>query len=158
MRRWRTAACAALALALTPAGALAAECPRTTLAEVEKQVMCPVCGVPLGLATEAPQALRERELIRELVADCRSEEEIKARLVAEFGDEVLALPGDDGIDLAAYLVPAIAVLAFGGALAVAVMQWRRTRGGRASPGPDAAAGPGGAAAERLQADLEKYDV
>ena len=39
------------------------QCPKTTLGDVEDEVMCPVCGTPLGLATEAPQAERERALI-----------------------------------------------------------------------------------------------
>lgn len=146
----------AMTLLIAPGGALAAECPRTSLSDVEKEVMCPVCGTPLGLASEAPQAERERELIRRLVEDCRSKEEVKARLVAEFGDEVIALPSSKGFDLAAYIVPALAVLLGGGALAAAAVGWRRARGGgHADPGPIA---PSGAASERLQSDLERYDV
>ena len=38
------------------------DCPKTTLGDIEDEVMCPVCGTPLGLATEAPQAQRERAL------------------------------------------------------------------------------------------------
>ena len=55
---------------------------------------------------------------------------MKARLVAEFGDEVLALPGDEGFDLAAYLVPALGAPA------------RRRRAGRRGAGM---AAPGAAA-------------
>lgn len=155
MRRAGAVALALLALSLAPAVAAAAECPRTTLGAVEDEVMCPVCGTPLGLATEAPQAERERELIRRLVDDCRSKDEIKQTLVAEFGDDVLALPGDDGFDLAAYLVPALALLLGGGALVAAAIGWRRSRGRRA--GPDVAA-PSNASSERLQADLERYEL
>jgi len=154
LRRALSLACAVLALAVVPAAALGAECPRTTLADVEKEVMCPVCGTPLALATEAPQAERERELIRNLVDDCRSKEEVKARLVAEFGDEVLSLPSGEGFDLAAYLVPGLAVLLGGGAVAVAALGWRRTRG---SGDPSASSEPS-PSEERLQADLERYDV
>jgi len=117
--------------------------------------MCPVCGTPLGLATEAPQAERERELIRRLVEDCRSKEEVKERLVAEFGTEVLALPGDDGFDLAAYIVPALALLLAGGALAAAALGWRRARGGHTDL---TATAPSAAASERLQSDLDRYDA
>jgi cytochrome c-type biogenesis protein CcmH len=56
---------AALA-ALAPAAAVAAE-PKTTLGDVEDEVMCPVCGTPLSLSTEAPQAQRERALIVRLI-------------------------------------------------------------------------------------------
>ena len=153
--RW-IAGLAAAALAAAPSAALAAQCPKTTLGEVESEVMCPVCGTPLALATEAPQAQREREFIRRLVDDCRSEEEVKAALVAEFGDDVLALPGDDGFDLAAYLVPARALLFGGRAVALAAARWRRARRRRSGGGP--AGGPSAAASERLQADLDTYDL
>ena len=146
------AAVAALMLAL-PA-AVAAQCPKTTLGDVEDEVMCPICGTPLELATEAPQAQRERELIERLVADCRSKEEIKRVLVAEFGSEVLALPEDEGFDLAAYLVPALGILAGAGALAFAALRWRRRR--RPAAGPGAARPP--EASRRLDDDLERYDL
>ena len=80
-------------LALPPA-ALAA-CPQTTLDDLEDEVMCTVCGTPLGLATEAPQAQRERALIERLIARCRSKDEIKGALAAQFGRRVLATP--DGV-------------------------------------------------------------
>ncbi len=51
-------------LALAPA-ALAADCPRTTLGDIEDEVMCPICGTPLGLAQEAPQAQQQRAFIEE---------------------------------------------------------------------------------------------
>ena len=138
-----------------PATALAQDCPKTTLGDVEDEVMCPVCGTPLGLATEAPQAIREREFIQRLVDDCQSKEQIKTRLAAEFGDDVLALPEAEGFDLAAYLVPGLAVLLGGGAVAAAALQWRRAR--RATPtrtGPTAR--PSGS--ERLQRDLDRYEL
>ena len=152
---------AALMLGLAaPATAVAQDCPKTTLGDIEDEVMCPVCGTPLGLATEAPQAIRERELIQRLVDDCRSKEQIKARLAAEFGDEVLALPEGEGFDLAAYLVPGLAVILGGGAVGAAALQWRRVRRrdgtGGACERPDAGGPP--ADSERLERDLERYDL
>ena len=146
-------------LALAPA-AVAADCPKTTLAAVEAEVMCPVCGTPLALATEAPQANRERALIQRLVDRCRSKDEIKAVLVAEYGDGVLALPEADGFNLSAYLVPALAVLLGLVGVVLAARRWRR--GGGRPPGGSLAAGPRGeadsAATKRLAADLERYDL
>lgn len=147
---------AALVAGAVPAttAALAADCPRTTLAEIEAQVMCPVCGTPLALASEAPQAERQRALIQRLVDRCRSEEQIKAVLVAEFGDDVLALPDPAGFDLAAYVVPALALGLAALAAALAARRWRRGRPGAAGPGP--AEDP--AAARRLDADLDRYEL
>lgn len=146
---------AVAALAAVPATATAAECPRTTLAAVEAEVMCPVCGTPLGLASEAPQANRERALIQRLIDRCRSKEEIKQVLVAQYGPGVLALPEAEGFNLSAYLVPALAVLLAAGGVAVAARRWRG--GGDGGPAAD---GPpeDGAAGKRLDADLERYEL
>jgi cytochrome c-type biogenesis protein CcmH len=167
----RAAALAALALALAlPASAAA--CPRTSLGDVEDEVMCPVCGTPLSVATEAPQAQRERQLIERLIDRCRSKDQIKQVLVAEFGGEVLALPDDQGFDLAAYLVPALVLLFGVGAVALAVRRWRRNRWRRwpdhppgADPGdpagdrePRRPRPPTGSAAAQLEADIERYDL
>jgi cytochrome c-type biogenesis protein CcmH len=143
---------AAVAALGSPAAAVAADCPRTTLGDVEDEVMCPVCGTPLELATESPQAQRERQFIQRLVDRCRSKEQIKRALVAEFGDDVLATPRGGGFDLAAYLVPGLAILLAAGGIAAAAWRWRgRREPRRASPG-------GGAASERVDADLERYDL
>ncbi|MFN2615915.1 MAG: cytochrome c-type biogenesis protein CcmH [Thermoleophilaceae bacterium] len=141
------------ALAILPAAA--AGCPRTTLADVEDEVMCPVCGVPLELATEAPQAQRERAFIQRLVRSCRSKDQVKRALVAQFGERVLAKPRDDGFDLAAYLVPALGLALAVLALALAAWRWRRQR--RDDRGSRAAA-PTGQASARLDADLDRYDL
>jgi cytochrome c-type biogenesis protein CcmH len=150
----RALAALTLLFLLAPAASFAA-CPKTSLADVEDEVMCPVCGVPLGLATEAPQANRERAFIQREVERCKSKQEIKNELVAQFGDRVLALPPDKGFNLAAYIVPALIVVA--GATAVATLAIRRRR----APGNGAATTApalGGDDAARLEADLERYDL
>jgi len=150
---------AAMMLGLAaPATALAQDCPKTTLGDVEDEVMCPVCGTPLGLATEAPQAIREREFIQRLVDDCQSKEQVKTRLAAEFGDDVLALPEAEGFNLAAYVIPALAVLLGGGAVGVAALQWRRVKRAGDGPGDGPAAGAKPPGSERLERDLERYDL
>ena len=155
MRRALAALAAALALA-TPSAALAASCPKTTLGDIEDEVMCPVCGTSLALATEAPQAQRQRELIRRLIDDCKSKDEVKDVLAAEFGDSVLAEPGDEGFELAAYLVPGLGFLLGAAALAATVLGWRRRAGDKDEESRDEPAP--GAAAERLEADLERYEL
>ena len=147
---------AALALAV-PAGALA-QTPQTSLPDIEDEVMCPICGVTLELATEAPQAIQEREFIRERIAQGLSKEEIKDELVAEFGEEVLAVPGSDGFDLAAWLVPGIAIIAAAIAIALGLRRWRRDGGdedgGSAEPRDELSAEE----SERLDRDLARYEL
>jgi cytochrome c-type biogenesis protein CcmH len=169
---------ATLALGVVPASPLAATCPRTSLAEIENEVMCPVCKTPLGLAQEAPQADRQRAFILERIEHCETKGEIKAALAREFGDEVLAMPERRGFDLAAYIVPAVALALAVAAGTLAIVRWRRRRpaasalpksppggatggsGATAAEGDDVATTPGPtpSAAARLERDLERYDT
>jgi cytochrome c-type biogenesis protein CcmH len=147
----------ALAVALVPASRAAAPAPQTSLSEISSEVMCPVCGTLLELA-ESPQAQREKAFVSRLVAEGRSKEEIKDRLVAEYGTEVLALPQGSGFDLSAYLVPVIAFVVAAIALALGVLRWRRAGDRRGPGGGSPPAGPSAADSERLETDLARYDL
>jgi cytochrome c-type biogenesis protein CcmH/NrfF len=152
----RFALVACLALALLAPVAAGGDQP-ASLTEIEKQVMCPVCGTLLQLA-ESPQAQRERVFINGLIDEGKTEAEVKDALVAEYGDEVLALPPHSGFSLSAYLVPIIAFLIAIAALAVGVLRWRRA-GGDPPDGPrTSAGGPSGEDSARLDADLARYDL
>jgi cytochrome c-type biogenesis protein CcmH len=142
-------------LAAMPATAVAAV-PQTSVGEVSSEVMCPVCGTLLELA-ESPQAQRQKAFIARLVAAGRTKEQIKDALVAEYGDEVLALPRGSGFDLSAYVVPIVAFLIAVVALLVGVLRWRRAGGPPGGEGPRGT-GPGGEDAARLDADLARYDL
>lgn len=149
------AALAVLLLALLATAAPSAlAAPQTSITDLEDEVMCPVCGTLLELA-ESPQAQRQRALIRRQIAAGRDKQEIKDALVSQYGDEVLALPGDSGFDLTAYLVPAIAFVVAVLALALGVRRWRGAGGDPPRPG---AGPPRGEDAERLDADLARYDL
>ena len=145
-----------LAALVLPATALAAAsgCPKTTLGDIEDEVMCSICKTPLGLAAEAPQAQRERAYIESLIADCRSKDQIKRALVAQFGSSVLALPGDAGDDngigdTLVYVIPAVGlVLAIGG-IAFALTRWRRRPRNRPAISNDST---------RVDLDMERYDL
>jgi cytochrome c-type biogenesis protein CcmH/NrfF len=135
-------------------GGLAAAAERVEIADVEDEVMCPICGTLLEL-THAPQAERQRAFIAERIERGETKEEIKDALVAEYGDEVLAVPRDSGFQLSAYLVPAFAFAAAAIALAIGLWRWRGNAGGGGGGGPR---GPRGEDARRLDADLARYDL
>jgi cytochrome c-type biogenesis protein CcmH/NrfF len=140
-----------LIVLLTPATAVA--CPKTSLGDVSDEVMCLQCGVPLNVSAEAPAARRQRAFIQEQVDQCKSKQEIKDALVAQFGTAVLAEPQDD----TAWLVPAIG---FGGGavlVAAAAWTWRRRRA-RAAAAEGPAAALNAADSARLDADLGRYDL
>ncbi len=145
----RIAALAALVSLLLPAAAFGA----ASLPDIEDEVMCPICGTTLELSN-APQAERERILIRQLIDEGLTKEEIKDELVAEYGPDVLAEPEDSGFDLAAWVLPlaggALAILGVG----LALRRWR----GDARREAIAAKRPEGEDAERLDADIARYDL
>jgi cytochrome c-type biogenesis protein CcmH len=149
---------AALLLAIASlAGPAFAAPQRASLPDIEDEVMCPTCGVPLALAF-SPQAERERQFIRDQIDQGRTKEQIKNALVAEFGAEVLALPdtGDSSFNWAAYLVPVAVVLIAAVAIAIALRRWR-TRSLPAHDGPSPAdLSP--AEQARLEQDLTRYDL
>jgi cytochrome c-type biogenesis protein CcmH len=142
------------AAASMPVGAAAQQ---ATLADLEDEVMCPICGTLLELSN-APQAERQRALINRMIAAGETKTEIKDALVAQYGSEVLALPEGSGFNLSAYLVPAIGFVVAVVALAIGVARWRRAGRRRSDPRPPADAGPKGEEAERLDADLARYDL
>jgi cytochrome c-type biogenesis protein CcmH len=150
----RSVATALIALIAVAAPAAAA-CPRTTTGEVEHEVMCLECGVPLDVAENSLQAKQERTFIARQIAACRTKDQVKDALAAQYGDRVLATPKAKGFGLTAYLVPAAAVLLGAAAIAFAVRRWRR-RTPAVPAAPAATADPREAA--RLEADLGRYDL
>jgi cytochrome c-type biogenesis protein CcmH len=142
-------------LALLPAGAVAqAQAPRASLVDIEDEVMCVTCKIPLNIA-EGPQPDREREFIRGLIAQGRTKQQIKRALVVQYGDNVLALPAKGGVGLTAYLVPLALFITLVMGLIVLIPRWR----GRApEAAPQTADAPPLAAADakRLDEDLARF--
>jgi cytochrome c-type biogenesis protein CcmH len=145
---------ALVASPLLGSSALAA-IPRTSMPAIERQVMCVTCKIPLNVA-ESPQSQRERAYIRGLIAEGKTEAQIKSELVAQYGNSVLALPSAKGFDLAAYLVPVAVVLALIGMLALLLPSWRRHARSQTATSADSPKLSAGDAA-RLDADLKRFD-
>jgi cytochrome c-type biogenesis protein CcmH/NrfF len=155
-RRASVLVAALLALALL-APAAGAATPRTTLPDVEDEVMCLECGTALNVSN-SPVADEERAFIKQLIARGLTKDQVKAALVREYGPRILAEPQGTGFSLTAWLVPIAAALA---ALALVVglaRHWRRRTGAAGTEGGD----DGGPAldpadARRLDADLAAFD-
>ena len=156
MRRAALGFAVCLGLVALAGGPSQAAVPKTTVSDVEDEVMCPICGTLLELA-DSPQARREKVYVARLVAAGKTKAEVKDALVAQYGPDVLATPEASGFDLSAYLVPILALLVAVPALAFSVRRWRRDgasskRGDKAPPAPE------GEDASRLDADLSRYDL
>jgi len=160
----RALALAALLLFLLPSASARAATPKVDLVDVEDEVMCVDCGIPLNTA-EGAQPDSQRQLIRDLIAQGRTKEQIKQELVAEYGKDVLALPETSGVGITAYAVPLVLGGLVVAALVLLVPRWRRrpaagmvTGDGVASPATtDDAIAVSEADAERLDSDLARYD-
>jgi cytochrome c-type biogenesis protein CcmH len=144
-----------LALALAAASPATAAKPRASFNDLEQDVMCDVCGVPLNIA-QSPRAEQQRQEIKQLIARGLTKKQIEDTLVARYGPSILATPPDHGFSLAAYLVPIGAVLAALVALAIAIPRWRRRRPPPGSEDEVAAPALSSAEARRLDEDLARF--
>jgi cytochrome c-type biogenesis protein CcmH/NrfF len=149
---------ALLALVMAPAGAMAAP-PRASFNHLESEVMCDVCGVPLNIAN-SPRADQQREELKQLIAQGKTEKQIKDILVAQYGPSILATPQDHGFQLATYLIPIAVILAAAVAVALAVPRWRRRRAvadaAAEARGEEAVPALSAADERRLDEELARY--
>ena len=146
-------------LALAPS-ALAVQ-PKASFNDVEDEVMCDTCNVPLNIA-DSDRAEQERQVIRKLIAQGLTKDQIKDRLKAQYGPAILATPQDSGFSLAVWWVPVAVVLALLALIAALLPRWRNR------PPPDGGGddgddpGPGrelsASDARRLEQDLARYDA
>jgi len=113
--------------ALVLAGSASAACtkPRTSLAYMEGQIMCPTCHTTLD-QSDAAAAQRIKRYIQLRIDQCATAGQIKSELVANFGAGILAAPPHKGFDLLAWWLPLGGILV--GALLLALGVWRWTRG------------------------------
>jgi cytochrome c-type biogenesis protein CcmH len=142
------------ALCAVLAGAAGAAPP--SAADLEAELVCPVCETTLDQST-APVAERMKLFIRQRIAAGDTEQQIKDALVAEFGPGVLATPGTSGFGLLAWLVPLAALVGGAVVLALLIRGWSRRREA-SSPvaDPERAVDPD--LERRLDEELARLDV
>jgi cytochrome c-type biogenesis protein CcmH/NrfF len=122
-----------LVLALVVVAGAAAGQERPTLADLEDEVICPVCAPETLEQSNSPIAERMRAFIRQRIAAGDTKSEIKEKLVAQFGERVLAAPPRSGFNALAWILPLA-----GGAIAVATIAILAYRWSRAREEPPAA--------------------
>jgi cytochrome c-type biogenesis protein CcmH len=123
-------AAAVLLLALVTIGYLpgsAGAQERPTLADLEDEIVCPVCTPETLQQSNSPVAARIRAFIRERIEAGDSKSEIKEKLVAEFGEGVLAAPPKSGFNLLAWILPLAGLAIAGVVLTLLATRWRRGR-------------------------------
>ena len=142
---------ALVALALVAPAAASEE--RPTAAELESELVCPVCEATLD-TSNAPVALRMKAFIRARIAAGDTKSEIKAKLVDQFGPAVLAVPPRKGFDWIAWLLPLAGLAVAAVAVGALAWRWSHTRATVEEPvaeqlDPELEA--------RVDAELERYD-
>jgi cytochrome c-type biogenesis protein CcmH len=115
----------AFCLVVPPTAAASEE--RPTQAELEKEIICPVCTPATLDQSDSPIARRMEGFIARRIAAGDTKSEIKNKLVAQFGPQVLAAPPRSGFNWLAWLLP-LAGLGLGAAVVgVAAWRWSRMR-------------------------------
>ena len=125
--------------------------PRASKADLEGEIMCPVCSTTLD-QSDSPIARRMKADIGRRIAAGQSKNQIEDALVAEFGQQILAAPPKKGFNLLAWILPFVAL--FGGALILGVLAWRWSRNREPSP-PAARLSP--ALERRVDDELARFD-
>jgi len=141
--------------ALVAAPSAGAVTPRASFNDLEDEVMCDVCNVPLNIA-ESPRAEQQRREIKSMIAKGMTKGQIKAELVRRYGPGILASPQDHGFSLAAYIVPIAVVVALLAGLAILLPRWRRRRPAGTSAEEDDGPELSAADRRRLDEDLARF--
>jgi len=126
------------AVALLVAAPAAASEQRPTAAELESELVCPVCETTLD-SSDAPIARLMKARIRERIAAGDTKSEIEAFFVDQYGAGVLAVPPRKGFDWIAWLLPLAGLGA--GVVVVGVLAWRWSRRGDDDAGEPEALDP-----------------
>jgi cytochrome c-type biogenesis protein CcmH len=114
-----------IALAV-PAVALASE-ERPTQAELEGELVCPVCKPATLDQSDSQLARQMKDVIAARIAAGDTKSEIKDRLVAQFGSEILAAPPRSGFNWLAWLLPIAGLVVGSIVIGAAAWRWSRSR-------------------------------
>ncbi|HJU37476.1 MAG TPA: cytochrome c-type biogenesis protein CcmH [Gaiellaceae bacterium] len=149
---------AVLLVALVFAAPAAAACahPRTSLAFLEGQVMCPTCHTTLDQSDSAAAQRIELFISRKIDA-CWTTQQIESALVANYGPAILAAPSHKGFDLLAWWLPIAGVLGGGLVLAFGVWRWSRRRESDEPDEPPPGSGLDEETERRLDDLLARFD-
>jgi cytochrome c-type biogenesis protein CcmH len=123
-----------------------------TQAELEGEVMCPVCGTTLD-QSDSPAAQQIKRVIARRIAAGDTRSEIKARLVANYGDAILAAPPHHGFGLLAWWLPIAGIVAAAALVGFGAWRWSRAREPAPAPAP---LDP--ALERRLDDELRRYEA
>ncbi len=105
---------------------------------IDRMIMCPVCPAESIDQAQVPIARQMRQLVREMLAQGATRQEVLDFFAQRYGQEILASPPKSGFNLVAWIFPlAVVALALGaGLLAIRSMTARRVTEPTSTPGTD----------------------
>ena len=151
---------AAVVVGLAVVASAAASEQNPTLPELERELICPTCHESLAAST-SPIAERMRAFIRARIAAGDTKSQIKAKLVDQFGESVLAAPPKSGFNLLAWILPLAGLVLAAGLIGVLAYRWtrgRQTHAGILGPSPNGRASLDPELERRLDEELARYDA
>jgi cytochrome c-type biogenesis protein CcmH/NrfF len=154
VRRAALACGVVLAAFVFAVGAAASE-QHPTQGELEAELVCPSCHVPLD-ESQSDVAQQMKAFIRAHIALGWTKSRIESALAAQLGDGIYGVPRTHGFDLIAWVLPIGGILL--GAVGVAGGAWTWSRG-RNSGGDGGAPGSGldAESERRLDEELARFD-
>jgi len=129
LRRRQAWAWAALVVVVATAFAVGASSgggPRTDAERVQalsEEIACPVCQGESVAQSNAPAALNIRREIARSVDAGRSDDEIRAFLARQYGEEQLLRPRGEGLSALVWVVPVVAVVVAATGLVLVFRRW-----------------------------------
>jgi len=100
---------------------------RPSLTKLESEIVCPVCKPETLDQSDSAIALRMKAFIKQRIAAGDTEAQIKSKLVAQFGEDVLASPPRKGFNLLAWWLPIAGIVAGAAVLGFGAWRWTGTR-------------------------------
>ncbi|MES2677499.1 MAG: cytochrome c-type biogenesis protein [Pseudomonadota bacterium] len=78
--------------------------------ELFLQIKCPVCAGQVIESSNTEIAFQLRKLVREKIVEGKSDEEIKAYLITEYGEDILNSPNFNWANIWLWILPALFVV------------------------------------------------
>lgn len=146
-------------LALSP-GRVAAQADTATQYQIETDLTCQ-CGCGLTVHScnhlNCGSSIPLKQEITEQIATGKSRTEILAHFQTKYGEKVLSSPTATGFNLAAWIVPFIAIAIGGVLVGLVISRWRRATVERAEPAVPGSAPLDPTLRDRLDRELRDFD-
>ncbi len=148
-------ACGVLLAAFAFVGGAVASEQHPTQGELEAELVCPSCHVPLD-ESQSAVSQQMKAFIRNHIALGWTKSRIESALAAQLGDGIYGVPRTHGFDLIAWVLPIGGILLGAVGVGGGAWYWSRDRDGTGGS-PPAESGLDAESERRLDEELERFD-